>query len=151
MWSFLISGLLAALSALSNPVDAFAVTGISAGVNNATGERPFRHDINELYMSGPAWDLFILSLRKFQQVNQDDPLSYYQVAGKATDFVLKRQHADLEGIHGLPQTPWDGVVGQGASPGYCVHGAVTFPTWHRAYVALFEVSHLPRSAYTANN
>lgn len=130
---------LAALSALSNPADAFAVTGISAGVNNETGERPFRHNINELYMSGAAWDLFILSLREFQQVDQDDPLSYYSVAGKAIEFVFKKQGANLEGIHGLPQTPWDGVVGQGASPGYCVHGAVTFPTWHRPYVALFEV------------
>ncbi|ERF72312.1 hypothetical protein EPUS_02199 [Endocarpon pusillum Z07020] len=117
-----MSVFLAALSALSNPADAFVVTGISAGVNNATGERPFRRDINELYMSGPAWDLFILSLREFQQADQDDPLSYYQVAG----------------IHGLPRAPWDGVVGQEASPGYCVHGAVTFPTWHRPYVALFE-------------
>lgn len=62
--------------------EAFAITGISAGVNTSTGERPFRHDINELYMSGPPWDLFILALSGFQQVSQDNPLSYYQVAGQ---------------------------------------------------------------------
>jgi hypothetical protein len=74
---------------LLSQTTAFAITGISAGVNNVTGERPFRRDINDLYMSGPAWDLFILSLREFQQTNQDDPLSYYQVAGKATRNVLE--------------------------------------------------------------
>lgn len=68
---------------LLNHASAVAITGIPAGVNNFTGERPFRRDINELYTSGPAWDLFALSLREFQQMNQDDPLSYYQVAGEA--------------------------------------------------------------------
>ncbi len=67
---------------LLNHAQAFAVTGIAAEVHNITGERPFRHDINQFYMSGPSWDLFILALREFQQMNQDDPFSYYQVAGK---------------------------------------------------------------------
>ena len=63
-------------------VDSFAITGVSAGVNQVTGERPLRRDINELYMSGPAWDLFILALHDFQETSQDDPFSYYQIAGK---------------------------------------------------------------------
>ncbi len=90
MWLFSISFFLNALCALLNSAEAFAITGISAGVDPVTGERPFRHDINDLYMSGPAWDLFILSLREFQQVDQDDPLSYYQVAGKATEVCYEK-------------------------------------------------------------
>lgn len=69
------------------PANAVAVTGVSAGVNNVTGERPLRRDIKELYMSGPAWDLFVLALREFQEADQDDPLSYYQVAGRTHEPV----------------------------------------------------------------
>lgn len=73
---------LAAFSLLLICTEAIAIIGILAGVNITTGERPLRRNINQLYVSGPAWDLFLLALRKFQQVNQADPLSYYQVAGK---------------------------------------------------------------------
>ncbi len=52
-------------------------------------------------------------------------------------------HFGIGGIHGLPFVPWEGV---GGSPvegsgwsGYCTHGNVLFPTWHRPYVALYEV------------
>jgi hypothetical protein len=82
--------LVAACFLLLNHARAIVITGISAGVNNITGERPFRRDINELYQSGPAWDLFILSLYAFQQMNQDDPLSYYQVSGKAWPCSLEK-------------------------------------------------------------
>lgn len=63
---------------------AFAITGISAGVNTATGERPFRQEINAFAGSGAAWDLFILSLRQLQHTNQNDSLSYFQISGKPT-------------------------------------------------------------------
>jgi hypothetical protein len=60
---------------------AYAITGISAGVNSVTGERPFRQEINAFAASGAAWDLYILSLRRLQQTNQTDSLSYFQIAG----------------------------------------------------------------------
>lgn len=56
---------------------------------------------------------------------QDDPRSFFQIAS----------------IHGLPYTSWNGV-GEDYSAeasGYCTHGSVLFPTWHRPYVALYEV------------
>ena len=50
------------------------------------------------------------------------------------------------GIHGLPNQPWDNVTGDppfdptsGQWGGYCTHGSVVFPTWHRPYVMLYEV------------
>lgn len=91
MWSFPTSFSSAFFLHLLSCTEAFAITGISAGVNTSTGERPFRHDINELYISGPPWDLFVLALSEFQQVNQDDPLSYYQVAGEKMTFMLNKK------------------------------------------------------------
>ena len=63
--------------------------------------------------------------------NQDQLLSHFQIGG----------------IHGLPYVSWGGSGGdEGSNPddpaqwrGYCTHGMVTFPTWHRPYVALYEV------------
>lgn len=63
-----------------------------------------------------------------EQTSQDNPLS----------------HFSLGGIHGLPFQPWNDAGGeQQADPqswgGYCTHGSMLFPTWHRPYVALYEV------------
>ncbi len=47
------------------------------------------------------------------------------------------------GIHGAPYVPWPGVSPDPNLPnlkkGYCTHGSVLFPTWHRPYVVLYEV------------
>lgn len=105
-------------------IAAIQISGASGGVNLDTGERPFRLEITRFATSGPAYDLYILALLQLQNTNQRDPLSYFQISG----------------IHGYPRIPWDGVVGNGTMPGYCTHSAVPFPTWHRPYMALFEVS-----------
>ncbi|GBC08793.1 hypothetical protein RclHR1_08390007 [Rhizophagus clarus] len=55
-------------------------------------------------------DLFLQGFANVQQKKFDDPGSFYAVAG----------------IHGLPD-------------GYCQHGTILFPTWHRAYVSLLEM------------
>ena len=51
-------------------------------------------------------------------------------------------HFGISGIHGLPYVQWEGAGGvEGSvSSGYCTHGSVLFPTWHRPYVALYEAS-----------
>ena len=58
-------------------------------------------------------------------------------------------HFQIAGIHGLPYVQWEGAGGtspvQGSgSGGYCTHGSVLFPTWHRPYVALYEVGGISR-------
>jgi len=62
-----------------------------------------------------------------QKTSEDDYQSFFQVGG----------------IHGLPYTAWDGALstkgGDRGPGGYCTHGSVLFPTWHRPYVALYEV------------
>lgn len=44
------------------------------------------------------------------------------------------------GIHGRPYVAWDGVTDpQGnTNVGYCTHGSLLFPMWHRAYIAFWE-------------
>ncbi|KAL8742761.1 MAG: hypothetical protein Q9190_004809 [Brigantiaea leucoxantha] len=106
------------LAALGNAV---AIKGAQGGVNFITGERPSRQEFSTFRSSGPAFDLYILALQRFQQQNQSSPLSYFQVAG----------------VHGLPYHSWDGVSGQNLA-GYCTHASILFPTWHRPYLALFE-------------
>lgn len=75
------------------------------------------------------WTLFVLALQKFQARYVDDRLSYYQVAS----------------IHGLPGQPWDGIDipdkndDGGKEIGFCHHNDPLFPSWHRPYLALFEV------------
>lgn len=61
--------------------DAIAVSGVQAGVDLTTGRRPFRQEFSTFRNSGPAFDLYILALQKFQQRRQSDPLSYFGIAG----------------------------------------------------------------------
>ncbi|RIA91548.1 hypothetical protein C1645_821961 [Glomus cerebriforme] len=75
-------------------------------------------------------DLFLLGFAAVQQKDDpNDPTSFYQIAG----------------IHGLPYEPYDGVTGtynkKNADThwgGYCRHGDILFPTWHRPYIMLLE-------------
>lgn len=58
-------------------------------------------------------------------LKQEELISFFQIGG----------------IHGLPYIAWDGAGADdpAEASGYCTHGSVLFPTWHRPYVALFEV------------
>ncbi|KAF2152857.1 Di-copper centre-containing protein [Myriangium duriaei CBS 260.36] len=100
----------------------YPIKGATGGVDATTGARPFRLNINDLQKSGAAWDLYILAMQSFTQDDASLLTSYFQVAG----------------IHGEPNIPWDGAVGNGGGSGYCTHSSVLFPTWHRPYMALFE-------------
>ncbi|KAK7991803.1 hypothetical protein PG988_000597 [Apiospora saccharicola] len=105
---------------------AVPVTGLTTGINEVTGERPARININDLQTAGgPAWDLFILGLSELQNKSESDPLSYFQISG----------------IHGRPFISWNGVenvTGSEPMKGFCPHGQVQFTSWHRPYMALFE-------------
>jgi tyrosinase len=73
-------------------------------------------------------DLFLRGFTNVQQKKFSDPTSFYQIAG----------------IHGLPYEPYDGVLGtynensEDQWGGYCHHGDILFPTWHRPYIMLLE-------------
>ncbi|KAL8714757.1 MAG: hypothetical protein Q9220_001270 [cf. Caloplaca sp. 1 TL-2023] len=89
---------IAILSVLGNAV---AVRGIQTGVNPRTGERPFRQEFSIFRNSGPAFDLYILSLQKFQQCNQTILLSYFEIAGWQTGSV-----SNLVVAHSRQQVIW---------------------------------------------
>ena len=59
------------------------------------------------------------------KIDQPETLSWFSIAG----------------VHGLPYEAWDSSFGT-QKTGYCTHGSNLFPTWHRAYIALYEVSFL---------
>jgi tyrosinase len=63
-----------------NTATTFRITCPQGGVG-LDGVRPFRLEIQDLMASGPAFDLFILASKELQNIDQQDPLSYFQVAG----------------------------------------------------------------------
>ena len=64
----------------------FVITGVHAGVNAVTGQRPFRQEFSTFQNTGPAFDLYIQALQQLAQTNQSAMLSYYAVAGKLRVF-----------------------------------------------------------------
>ncbi|KAI4129108.1 MAG: hypothetical protein LQ338_002406 [Usnochroma carphineum] len=95
----------------------FAITG--APVIN--GQIPQRLEIRQLRKNTAQWNLYLLAMNRFQQMDQSDVRSYYQ----------------LSGIHGRPFIEWDGVP-LIQDMGYCSHTSNLFATWHRPYVVAFE-------------
>ncbi|KAK1565881.1 uncharacterized protein LY79DRAFT_573199 [Colletotrichum navitas] len=75
--------------------------------------------------------LFIRALQLLYNEDYTKTLSYFQIAG----------------IHGYPgSVRWDNSAGPTHLSKdnkehfiYCTHNLLTFPTWHRPYMALFEV------------
>ncbi|KAF2257857.1 Di-copper centre-containing protein [Lojkania enalia] len=88
------------------------------------GNPGVRREIHDMKSNFPdQWNLYILGLRSFQMMDQDDFLSFYQIAG----------------IHGMPFKPWGGADGiEGKQTGYCPHINILFLHWHRPYLALYE-------------
>ncbi|KAI9680130.1 MAG: hypothetical protein M1817_005147 [Caeruleum heppii] len=63
----------------------YTITGPTGGVNGQTGQRPFRQDFRTFQNSGAAFDLFVLAWQRFQQQNQTELLSYFQVSGTLSE------------------------------------------------------------------
>ena len=87
------------------------------------GTQP-RLEIRQLQQNADQWNIFLLGMARFQQTDQSNMTSYYQIAG----------------IHGRPYIPWDDVPAANGvnSPGYCMHVLNLFLAWHRPYLAMFE-------------
>ncbi|KAG9042400.1 hypothetical protein FS837_010910 [Tulasnella sp. UAMH 9824] len=87
---------------------------------------PPRLEINTLITNTKQFSLYTQALQRMYDTPQTKGDSHFQ----------------LGGIHGLPFQPWEGAgSGQVAGSffgGYCTHGTVLFPTWHRPYMAIYE-------------
>lgn len=67
----------------SNVDAAYPIVPNTGGVNQNTGERPDRLEINGFASKGgPAWDLFVLCLSEIQSRPQTTIDSWYQISGK---------------------------------------------------------------------
>ena len=121
---------------------------IITGVPQPTGgilsaDPPPRLEINDFIKNEKFFSLYIQALRMYpifvntahsdfsasesmynSDIN-DNPISFYQISG----------------IHGEPYVPWNNATPD-KEGGYCRHRSILFPTWHRPYVALFEVRNL---------
>ncbi|KAL8999226.1 MAG: hypothetical protein Q9169_001891 [Polycauliona sp. 2 TL-2023] len=102
---------------LQKRADSFAITGVPV----IDGNIPQRLEIRELWKNVAQRNLYVLALNQYQQMNQTDVRSYFQ----------------LSSIHGRPFTEWDGVP-LVQNMGYCSHTSNLFATWHRPYVLAFE-------------
>lgn len=83
-----------------------------------------RLEIRRLQNNADQFNIYLLALEALQKTSQSNKLSYYQIMG----------------IHGVPFKSWDSVQrSSNGGGGYCTHSSNLFPTWHRPYVALYEV------------
>lgn len=79
---------------------------------------------------------------------RESPISLSQVNKNPRALIGQQAMAKIfPGIHGYPAVPWDNAPPPAIpNPGnpkenlYCTHRRNTFPTWHRPYMLLFEVS-----------
>ncbi|KZT32118.1 hypothetical protein SISSUDRAFT_1067183 [Sistotremastrum suecicum HHB10207 ss-3] len=108
------------------PNNTYPITGIQEGLGPAAGQVPLRQEI-DAWSQNPSnatqINLLILAMARFEDLKVEDKLSFWQVAG----------------IHGQPLVPWDeDTQSQSPGAGYCTHGSILFPLWHRPYILLFE-------------
>ena len=111
-----------------------AITGVcstsagSDGVCDSNGRVSApRLEIRQLKQNADQWNLYLLGMERFMAKDKSDKLSYYQVVG----------------VHGRPFVTWNNfptpLLNQA---GFCPHAQTLFGSWHRPYLAIFEVSNL---------
>ncbi|KLO14547.1 Di-copper centre-containing protein [Schizopora paradoxa] len=86
---------------------------------------PTRKEIYDLIKDERQFSLYVQALDRLTKAKEDVSVSHYQVGG----------------IHGLPYVRWEDAGNKtpaGTWEGYCHHGSVLFPTWHRPYMSLYE-------------
>lgn len=96
LFSFLATLLLAASQPYDYGVDIEAITRRQNTVDivvgglplSRNGTIPLRPEIRQMKADPHKWDLFILALSMFQYVSQDNPVSWYQVAGRSHCKIL---------------------------------------------------------------
>lgn len=76
-------------------------------VANGTGTVGYRKEIHALREDEDSWNMFLLGLSRFKDVDGRDPMSYYQISA----------------IHGQPYVAWDnnGPCDDCQPAGYCTH------------------------------
>lgn len=94
------------------------------------GGRDPRLEIDEFLLDNDMSNLFLLAL----SVMMKDSLKPVNGGMNLLNYYA------MGSIHGAPREKWSGVPNNASPNGYCHHSRPTFPTWHRPYMKLFEVS-----------
>jgi tyrosinase len=108
-----------------------AISGVcSTGTNwwgdcDSNGRQSYpRLELRQLRNNEDQWNLYLLGMEKFMAKGKEDKLSYYAIAG----------------VHGRPFVSWNNfptpLVNQA---GFCPHAQTLFGSWHRPYLAIYEV------------
>ncbi|KAJ7476711.1 tyrosinase [Mycena latifolia] len=104
----------------------YIITGAKGGTPPQGAAAPNRVEIHDFVKIEDQFSLYIQALQHIYGQKQPDVDSFFSIAG----------------IHGLPYQIWDASGQKPVDPeaweGYCTHGNVLFPTWHRPYMLLFE-------------
>lgn len=113
----------------------------------ATGGHSNRLEIHDLIQDERQFSLYIQALCKHYGYRSLIVYNILMNRNAVKIYQLPQDHIlsffQTGGIHGLPPIPWDasgGLQPSGDWKGYCSHGTVIFPTWHRPYMCLFEVN-----------
>lgn len=107
-------------------------------------ERPSLATLVEAYEAGDREpiDRLMRAFRAVQELPHEDPRSYFQIAGIHGAPFRYRTEVDRlrerEAKGGDEQDSNDKKDKYRYWPGYCHHGNVLFPTWHRAFLLHFE-------------
>jgi tyrosinase len=114
---------------------------VVTGVQTFHGPTPLRLEVRQLEQDPTLWTLYILGLDMLQYTNQTEMLSWYQITGLPSNASYFHLLTRPPGIHGRPFTAFDNVqpVPGNGNNGYCTHVSILFPTWHRPYLAFYEV------------
>ena len=122
----------------------FIISGPGGGAIN-------RVEINSFVTDEKHFSLYIQALRTSKDIFWFNKRINSQQCPSELMYTKESQAAiqsffQVGGIHGVPYIPWDNATVDPAVDsdpqwaGYCVHGSVLFPTWHRPYVSTFEVN-----------
>ncbi|QRV82967.1 tyrosinase [Ceratobasidium sp. AG-Ba] len=112
----------------------YQITGavVSSSKSDTFTPPPLRRDICDLKDGHKhQFTLYIKALEKIMQPGFQPEAASFQGIG---------------GIHGMPYSPWSGdpdevrQTKRGPFLGYCNHGSILFPTWHRPHLLLLEQS-----------
>ncbi|KAL1637014.1 hypothetical protein SLS58_009540 [Diplodia intermedia] len=131
------------MASITNAQSQGRVAGLASAVPNGQ-PIPQRLEIDDLVNDPDAFNLFLLALESIQK---DKYKGITQPAAmqdkKQGQWQDRMSYFEIAGIHGLPNRPWDNVQSKTMFAdqleiGYCTHGSILFPTWHRPYLAMME-------------
>lgn len=92
--------------------------------DQATGAVPLRREIRDLQKNFPdQWNVYLLGLKDFQETDENDPLSYYQIAGREPSMIRSQWQQPVANIH-RARYPWPSIQGVERCGGQRYHGVL---------------------------